>query len=118
MFEEYEFHPEPKSAAPDGEAADQRTCGLLVRRAVEAVSITYVGKESNLLEDVENEIIHDWDDVQQQYHDARLDLLNRMLREIPLKGISRRRRGSASGRFVRSSRLNLPFRCRLWALAF
>jgi len=33
----------------------------------EEVSITYVGKESNLLEDVENEIVHDWDDVQQRY---------------------------------------------------
>jgi hypothetical protein len=74
VFEEYEFHPEPKSAAPDGEAANQRTCRLLARRAVEAVPITYVGKESNLLEDVENEIVHDWDEVQEQYRDEWLDL--------------------------------------------
>ena len=59
VFEEYEFHPEPKSAGWDGEAANQRTRGLLARRRVEAASITYVGKESNLLEDVENEIVHD-----------------------------------------------------------
>lgn len=58
VFDEYEFHPEPKSAGVNGEAADRRTCGLLAGRAVEAVSITYVGKESNLLEDVENEIVH------------------------------------------------------------
>ena len=89
VFEEYEFHPEPKSAAPDGEAANQRTRGLLARRSVEAVSITYVGKESNLLEDVENEIVHDWDAVQQQYRDERLDLLNRVLREIPAKQLAK-----------------------------
>jgi hypothetical protein len=64
-------------------------CGLLARRAVEAVSITYVGKESNLLEDVENEIVHDWDDVQQRYQDERLDLLNRVLREIPAKELAK-----------------------------
>jgi hypothetical protein len=56
---------------------------------VEAVSITYVGKESNLLEDVENEIVHDWDAVQQQYRDERLDLLNRVLREIPAKELAK-----------------------------
>jgi hypothetical protein len=89
VFEEYEFHPEPKSAAPDGEAADQRTCGLLARRSVEAVSITYVGKESNLLEDVENEIVHDWDDVRQWYEDTRLDLLNAVLKKIPSKALAK-----------------------------
>jgi len=89
VFEEYEFHPEPKSADAEGEAADKRTRGLLARRAVEAVSITCVGKESNLLEDVENEIVHDWDAVQQQYRDERLDLLNRVLREIPAKELGK-----------------------------
>jgi hypothetical protein len=74
---------------------------LLAGRAVEAISITYVGKESNLLEDLENEIVHDWDEVQQQNHNARLDLSNRVLREI--RRINwRRRRGSASERFERS----------------
>src|SRR5208282_5095791 len=89
VFEEYEFHPEPKSAAPDGNASDRRTCGLLSRRAVESVSITYVGKESNLLEDVENEIVHDWDEVQQQYRDERLDLLNDVLKKIPSKELAK-----------------------------
>jgi hypothetical protein len=52
---------------------------LLARGAVEAVSITYVGKESILLEDVENEIVHDGDDVPQRYEDALLNLLKHVL---------------------------------------
>lgn len=102
VFEEYEFHPEPKSAASNGEAADQRTCGLLARRAVEAVSITYVGKESNLLEDVENEIVHDWDEVQQRYQDERLDLLNDVLKKIPAKELAKAAR--ISERAIRAIR--------------
>ena len=102
LFEEYEFHPEPKSADAEGDAADKRTCGLLARRAVEAVSITYVGKESNLLEDVENEIVHDWDDVQQRYEDTRLDLLNNVLKMIPSKELAKAAR--ISERAIRAIR--------------
>lgn len=102
MSEEYEFHTGPKSATSDGEAADQRTCGLLARRAVEAVSITYVGKESNLLEDVENEIVHDWDAVQQRYQDKRLDLLNDVLKKIPSKTLAKTAR--VSERAIRAIR--------------
>jgi hypothetical protein len=32
---------------------------------------------------VENEIVHDWDAVQQRYEDARLDLLNDVRKTIP-----------------------------------
>jgi hypothetical protein len=101
-MEEYEFHPEPKSAGENGEAADRRTCGLLARRSVAAVSLTYVGKESNLLEDVENEIVHDWDEVQQQYRDERLDLLNTVLRKIPSKELAKAAR--ISERAIRAIR--------------
>jgi hypothetical protein len=38
---------------------------------------------------VENEIVHNWDAVQQQYRDERLDLLNRVLREIPAKELAK-----------------------------
>ena len=76
--------------------------GLLARRAVEAVSITYVGKESNLLEDVENEIVHDWDEVQQRYRDERLDLLNNVLRNIPSKLLAKAAR--ISERAIRAIR--------------
>jgi hypothetical protein len=102
VYEEYEFHPEPKSAGANGEAADRRTCGLLARRSVEAVSITYVGKESNLLEDVENEIVHDWDEVQQQYRDERLDLLTNVLKKIPSKELAKAAR--ISERAIRAIR--------------
>jgi hypothetical protein len=75
---------------------------LLARPAVEAISITYVGKESNLLEDVENEIVHDWDDVQQRYEDSRLDMLNDVLKKIPSKLLAKAAR--ISERAIRAIR--------------
>jgi hypothetical protein len=38
---------------------------------------------------VGNEIVHDWDAVQQQYRDERRDLFNRVLREIPAKELAK-----------------------------
>jgi len=64
--------------------------------------ITCVGKESNLLEDVENEIVHDWDDVQQRYHDERLDLLNDVLKTIPSNELAKAAR--ISERAIRAIR--------------
>jgi hypothetical protein len=48
----YRCHPEPKSLASDGTPCRRDTSGLLSRRAVEALSITHVGKEANLLEEI------------------------------------------------------------------
>lgn len=42
-----------------------------------------------MLEDVENEIVHDWDDVQQRYEDTRVDLLKDVLRKIPSKELAK-----------------------------
>jgi len=83
VYEEYESHPERKSADTDGRPAGRRTRGLLDRLHVHALSLTYVGKESNLLEDVENEIVHDWHEFQQEYRDLRADLMNGVLLKIP-----------------------------------
>ena len=82
--------------------ARRRICGLLARRSLEAVSITYVGKESNLPEDVENEIVHDWDEVQQRYEDNRLDFLNDVLKKIPSKELAKAAR--ISERAIRAIR--------------
>ena len=38
---------------------------------------------------MENEIVHDWDDVQQPYEDDRLDLLNDVLKKIPSKELAK-----------------------------
>ncbi len=89
VYEEYKSHPEPKSADSSGKSANRRTRGLLRRLRIRAISLVYVGKESNLLEDVENETVHDWDDVQQEYADERLDLLNTLFRQFPTDELAR-----------------------------
>jgi hypothetical protein len=67
VFEEYEFHPEPKSAAPDGEAADQRTCGLLARARCRT-GLHHIRRQGiQPPRRCRNQIVHDWDDVQQRY---------------------------------------------------
>jgi hypothetical protein len=38
---------------------------------------------------VENEIVHDWNEVQQRYEDTRLDLLNDVLKKIPSKELAK-----------------------------
>jgi hypothetical protein len=73
VFEEYQTHPEPKSAAADGAPCSRTTRGLLSRRPVCAASIVYIGKESNRLDDVEGELVHDWDEVREVYVDPRHD---------------------------------------------
>ncbi|MGD0483323.1 MAG: hypothetical protein ABSB58_01575 [Gemmatimonadales bacterium] len=59
VLEAYELHPEPKSAAADGSPCSPATLGLLARLSMVAVQITHIGKESNLIEDVEAGWIHD-----------------------------------------------------------
>lgn len=69
VVETYATHPEPKSAAQDGTECDRTTIGLLSRREVRATGITYVGKESTRVEDVEQGLVHSWDEVLGRYHD-------------------------------------------------
>ena len=49
------------------------TCGLLSRAHVEAIGCVYIGKESNKLEEVEDGVIHDLDEVLNEYAEARSD---------------------------------------------
>ena len=53
VFEEHEWHPEPKYADAHGEPCSNQTIGLLHRRHVTVDHITYIGRESNQLEDVD-----------------------------------------------------------------
>jgi hypothetical protein len=71
VLQEYATHPEPKSAGADGRPCTRSTRGLLTRRHVHAASIYYVGKESNFLEEIESEFLHDPEEVQQKYLDPR-----------------------------------------------
>jgi len=86
VLDAYERHPEPKSACADGEPCDRTTVGLLRRRPVRATSVTYVGKESNRVEDVERGLVHDWRDVLEtceQPDKSHLAELLRKLKHIP-----------------------------------
>jgi hypothetical protein len=87
----YRFHPEFKSDGPGGEACDRRTRGLLRRTSIEATGVVYIGKESNKLEETEDGLIHDLDEVLNEYHDARGDVFTTLvlpvLRTMPLRVI-------------------------------
>ena len=59
VLREYEFHPEAKCADASGAPCTKQTVGLLGRRHVAIDSITYIGKESNRLEEVEEQSLLD-----------------------------------------------------------
>lgn len=70
---QYRSHPEAKSAGPDGAPCGRDTIGLLARRSVTALSIEYIGKEANRLEEVEGGLIHTWEEVVATYADPTAD---------------------------------------------
>jgi hypothetical protein len=100
VLNEYEYHPESKCADADGNICGKKTVGLLQRRQVEIDGITYIGKESNRLEEVEAGMIQDEDSVYTEYPDPRRDewqtkilpALKKMplARIVELSGMSRR----------------------------
>jgi hypothetical protein len=97
---EYEFHPESKCADENGEPCTRQTVGLLSRRHARVHEIKYIGKESNLLEEVESGLIHDPMGAYTNYVDERRDewetKIRPALKKIPLSllektsGLSRR----------------------------
>jgi len=97
---EYEYHPETKNADADGNSSGKQTIGLLQRRHIRIDQIKYIGKESNLIEDVESGLVHSEKDVYTEYIDPRRDewttRILPKLRKMPINelvkksGISRR----------------------------
>jgi hypothetical protein len=73
VFDEHKLHPESKSAGPDGNPCGPNTRGVLSRRSVHAAYIISIGKESNKLEEVEHQEIHDLDEVLEFYSDPKAD---------------------------------------------
>ncbi len=67
----YEYHEEFKCAGPDGKPCGKQTIGLLGRRHVRIGALHFIGKESNLLEEVEAAQVHDLQEVYTEYPDAR-----------------------------------------------
>jgi hypothetical protein len=53
----FRVHPESKSAGPDALPAHKKTVGLLGRLHIHAISITHIGKETNLLEKQEEGVL-------------------------------------------------------------
>lgn len=47
--------------------------GLLARRPVTSLMIHYIGKEANELEEVEEGLVHDWDEIVSTYIDRSRD---------------------------------------------
>src|SRR6202043_308117 len=71
VFNEHKLHPESKSAGPDGNPCGPNTRGVLSRRSVHAAYVFSIGKESNKLEEVEHEEIHDLEEVLECYWDPK-----------------------------------------------
>jgi hypothetical protein len=73
VLREYEFHPESKCADAGGNACDKQTVGLLKRLHVRILKTTYIGKESNKIEDVAAALVHSAQEVYTEYPDPRRD---------------------------------------------
>jgi hypothetical protein len=73
VLREYEFHPEAKCAAATEAPCTKQTIGLLGRRHVPIDSITYIGKESNHMEEVEEQSLFDPADAYTKYPNPQRD---------------------------------------------
>jgi hypothetical protein len=73
VLREYETHPEAKCAGAHGQVCGARTVGLLARRHVRIDGFAFIGKESNLLEEVEAGTVQDPQSVYVEYPDPRHD---------------------------------------------
>src|SRR3989442_13178830 len=73
VLREYEFHPESKCADSSGNVCDKETIGLLQRRHIRIEKITYIGKESNKIEDVQSALVHSAQEVYTEYPNPRRD---------------------------------------------
>ena len=73
VLREYAFHPEAKCAGGDSMPCDKLTTGILKRRRVAINSISFIGKESNRLEEVEEKSITDAASAYTEYPDTSRD---------------------------------------------
>ena len=70
---EYQFHPEAKCADANVAPCSKQTVGLLRRRRIVIDGLVQIGKESNRLEEVEEQSLLDPSDVYTYYADPRRD---------------------------------------------
>lgn len=105
----YRVHPEAKSLDPDGTPCRPATRGLLTRRPVTAVTLTYIGKEANDIEATQAGITPDDDAVLNTYPDPDLDPWKTnwqpLLAQIPAKVIVDEFPKHAGGRTISLSQV-------------
>jgi hypothetical protein len=82
VLADYRTHPEPKSSGPDGQPCARQTIGLLARRPVNVATITYIGKESNQLEDAHTGLVRDLEEILSEYPDPGRDPFDRLVRPV------------------------------------
>ena len=73
VLREYEYHPEAKCADASGAPCRSKPLGCSDGATSRSTSITYIGKESNQLEEVEEQSLLDPSDVYTEYPDPRRD---------------------------------------------
>ena len=95
----YRTHPEAKSLGPDRKPCGKQTVGLLQRRPVTLGELVHIGKETNRLEEVEQELIHDRDEVQLVFRE-------RQVQKIPLLSKPLSMTCRTCGNSVKSTRAN------------
>jgi hypothetical protein len=109
VLEEYEYHEEAKCADASGAPCDKQTVGLLQRRHVTIEwPPRFIGKESNKLEEVEEQGVSDAADVYTEYPDPRRDEWEckwlPMLRSTPVRQLEGRAVSRATIYAARSGR--------------
>lgn len=100
VLREYEFHPGSKSADAAGNPSGKQTIGLLRRRHIRVGHVSYIGRESNRLEEVEAGIIHSAQRVYTEYPDPRREEWRTKvlptLRKFPVRVLARLTKKSPS----------------------
>lgn len=85
----YRTHPERKSLGPDGLPCGRRTIGLLRRPPVVLGELVHIGKETNRMEEVEQGLVHDWEEVQLVFREPRGRCASSIGRDETPSGVQR-----------------------------
>lgn len=68
VIQEFQTHPEAKSADVDGNVCDRRTVGLMRRREVWETYVSHIGKEANKLEELQAGFERNAEVIYTEYH--------------------------------------------------
>ena len=84
LIESHSHTPEPKSLGPSGEPCGRKTRGLLGRRHITITDIVHIGKEANEIDRVQAGLVGSEDKVLLTYERDLWDLIQPILKEIPV----------------------------------